>query len=190
MTCSSNDLEMNPLVSFFIICIIIFAHDIFELNWFKSIYWEFIRNIPALYWNNTSILVCYFWNTLYNTFAMIKVVFHNKNALNSTVALTLILWLTNIFYINQQNHYNAMYNLWLKTSTNVRYILHAAVLLFAQLHCMVKPKYSKFVSLRIHTFFSLKPRNFHVLFLLHYLGSWMVKLWHNNKTICSVYTHC
>ena len=36
-----------------------------------------------------------------------------------------------------------------KTSTNVRYVLHAAVLLLAQLHCMVKLKYSKFVSLHV-----------------------------------------
>ena len=32
-------------------------------------------------------------------------------------------------------------------STNVHHMLHVAVLLFAQLHCMVKLKYSKFVSL-------------------------------------------
>ena len=29
---SSNDLEMNPCVEFFIICITIFGHDIFELS--------------------------------------------------------------------------------------------------------------------------------------------------------------
>ena len=39
---------------------------------------------------------------------------------------------------------------------NVRYMLHAAVLLFAQLHFMVELKYANFVSLHIHTFISLK----------------------------------
>ena len=32
MTYSSNDLEMNPSAYYPIICIMIFAHDIFELN--------------------------------------------------------------------------------------------------------------------------------------------------------------
>ena len=43
-----------------------------------------------------------------------------------------------------------------ETSTNVHYMLHAAVLLFAQLHCMVKIKYSKFVFLHVHAFVLLK----------------------------------
>ena len=74
----------------------------------------FQKNIPVYYRNNTSILVCYFWNTLYKDFAMIKMVFYNKNALNTIATMTPILWLTNIYYMSQLDQLNAMYNLWPK----------------------------------------------------------------------------
>ena len=62
-----------------------------------------------------------------------------------------------MYYDSQQDQHNAMYNLWPKRLLMfVIYMLHAAVLLFAQLHCIVKLKYLKFVSLHIHTFISLK----------------------------------
>ena len=57
-------------------------------------------------------------------------------------------WNGNIFY--------AMYNLWPKTATNVRCMLHSAVSLFALLHCLVELIYSKFISIHIHTFILLK----------------------------------
>ena len=68
---------------------------------------------------------------------MIKIVFYNKNAL---------------YYFGHQDQHNAMYNLWPKRLL----LFHATVLLFAQLHCTVKLKYSEVVSLYIHNFISLK----------------------------------
>ena len=71
--------------------------------------------------------------------------------------MTPILRLTSIYYISQQNRHNATYILWPKRLLLfVIYMLHVAVLLLAQLHCMVKLKYPKFVSLPMHTFISLK----------------------------------
>ena len=40
------------------------------------------------------------WNTLYKAFAMIKIVFYNKNALNTIATMTPILWLASIYYIS------------------------------------------------------------------------------------------
>ena len=83
---------------------------------------------------------------------MIEVVFYNKNARNTIATMTSILWFTSIYYISQQDQHNAMYNLWPKRfPSNAHYKLHAAVLLFAQLYCMAKLKFSNFVSL--HTYF-------------------------------------
>ena len=45
---------------------------------------------------------------------MIKIVFYNKNALNPIATMTLILWLTSIYYVSQQDQLNAKYNLWPK----------------------------------------------------------------------------
>ena len=147
------------------------------------------KNIPVYYRNNTNILVSYFWNTLYNDFAMIKMVFYNKNALNTIATMTSILWLTSIYYISQQDQLNAMYDLWPKRQLMCNTCcMHLYCYL---LSCIVwKLEYSKFVSFHIHTFISRKRRNFYVLFLLHYLGSWIVRLWYNSKTNCSGYTHC
>ena len=149
----------------------------------------FQKNIPVYYRNNTSILVCYFWNTLYKDFAKVKIVFYHKNALNSIATMTPILWLSSIYYMSQQDQLNAMYNLWPK-----RLLMFDTC--YMQLYCYLlscivwKLKYSKFASFHIHTFISFKWRNFCVLFLLHYLGSWIVRLWYNSKTNCSFYTHC
>ena len=41
---------------------------------------------------------------------MIKIVFYNKNALKTIATMTPIVWLTNIYYISQQDQHNAMYN--------------------------------------------------------------------------------
>ena len=140
-------------------------------------------------------------NTLYKDFAKVKIVFYNKNALNSIATMTPILWLTSIYYMSQQDqlymsqqdqlfgHKNAMHNLWPKRL--LMFDTCCMQLYCYLLSCIVwKLKYSKFVSFDIHTFISLKWRNFYVLFLLHYLGSWRVRLWYNSKTNCSVYTHC
>ena len=61
----------------------------------------FQKNIPVYYRYNTSILVYYFWNTLYKDFAMIKIVFYNKNALNTIATMTPILWLTSIYFMSE-----------------------------------------------------------------------------------------
>ena len=45
---------------------------------------------------------------------MIRIVFYNKNALNPIATMTLILWLTSIYYVSQQDQLNAKYNLWPK----------------------------------------------------------------------------
>ena len=73
-----------------------------------------------------------------------------------------------------------------KTSTNVRYMLHAAILLFAQLDCMLKLKHSKFALyisiLLFHLNEDISCAVFVALPIL--VGEY------NSKTNRSVYTHC
>ena len=45
---------------------------------------------------------------------MIKMVFYNKNALNTIATITQILYMTSIYNMSQQDQLNAMYNLWPK----------------------------------------------------------------------------
>ena len=80
---------------------------------------------------------------------MINIVFYRKNALHTsytTATMTPILGLTSIYYISQQD--NIMPCIICGQNIGqfvvlmfVIYMLHAAVLLFAQLHYMVKLKY-------------------------------------------------